>query len=401
MFKSGISSRLKGIIGIGDHFKEIWIIINKIIPIFELTITLSVNPGVAVKKGPCYPRLGCFHLTEDYKLRTHNVFPDNPETINTRFDLYTPKNPEELDRISTWRNDTILKSNFDAKLPTKINIHGFLDSKLYGTWERTMKDQILLNGPYNVILVDWSGGNSFPYVQSVANIRVVAAEISLILRYLQELKGLKLEDVHLIGHSLGAHCAGYVGKMLPGLDRITGLDPAGPYFEYMPTTIRLDRGDAKFVDVIHTDGDPLLVLGLGMRQAIGHLDFYPNSGRQQPGCALTTIMNVFIDGVVKGIRSFLVCNHQRAIELWIISINHHRCEFVSHECESWSEFKEGRCEGCGTDGSKCAVMGWRAREYLPHVKPTDSKKMYLRTGSREPYCGGHSIQTLSYCSSFI
>lgn len=30
------------------------------------------------------------------------------------------------------------------------------------------------------------------------------------------------DSLHVIGHSMGAHIAGHVGKNLPGLDRITG-----------------------------------------------------------------------------------------------------------------------------------------------------------------------------------
>ena len=46
------------------------------------------------------------------------------------------------------------------------------------------------------------------------------------------MKSLTLDNVHLIGHSLGSHIAGYVGKNLTGsIGRITGLDPAEPYFQ--------------------------------------------------------------------------------------------------------------------------------------------------------------------------
>ena len=34
--------------------------------------------------------------------------------------------------------------------------------------------------------------------------------------------GVKASDVHLIGHSLGAHTAGYAGEKIPNLGRITG-----------------------------------------------------------------------------------------------------------------------------------------------------------------------------------
>ena len=67
--------------------------------------------------------------------------------------------------------------------------------------------------------------------------------------------------MHLIGHSLGSHVAGYAGKNVTALGRITGLDPAGPYFEWMPAFVRLDSADAQFVDAIHTNGEPTILLG--------------------------------------------------------------------------------------------------------------------------------------------
>ena len=91
---------------------------------------------------------------------------------------------------------------------------------------------------------------------------------------------------HLIGHSLGAHVVGYAGKWLNGkLAHITGLDPAGPYFEGVKNpAARLWHTDAKFVDVIHTDAQPLIKFGMGMYETCGHVDIYPNGGRTQPGC---------------------------------------------------------------------------------------------------------------------
>lgn len=76
--------------------------------------------------------------------------------------------------------------------------------------------------------------------------------------------------VHCAGHSLGAHVCGLTGKLLQSsgtkmFDRISAMDPAGPlFFNDVPypwnglnvsTSSRLNRTDAKLVDVIHTDGD--------------------------------------------------------------------------------------------------------------------------------------------------
>lgn len=43
--------------------------------------------------------------------------------------------------------------------------------------------------------------------------------------------------------------------------RITGLDPANPGFNYDSPVVRLDKTDAKFVDVVHTDTETILVMG--------------------------------------------------------------------------------------------------------------------------------------------
>lgn len=48
-----------------------------------------------------------------------------------------------------------------------------------------MKDNLLLAGDYNVIIVDWSKGNGLPYTQATANTRVVGAEIALVIKTLQ------------------------------------------------------------------------------------------------------------------------------------------------------------------------------------------------------------------------
>jgi pancreatic triacylglycerol lipase len=57
----------------------------------------------------------------------------------------------------------------------------------------------------------------------------------------------------LIGFSLGAHIAGYVGEQVPNLGRITALDAAKPYFGGLSTEVRLNPSDALLVDAIHTD----------------------------------------------------------------------------------------------------------------------------------------------------
>ena len=65
------------------------------------------------------------------------------------------------------------------------------------------------------------------------------------------------------------------------LNRITGLDPAGPAFELARKEVRIDKSDANFVDIIHTNGGNENDGFLGMNNAVGHADFFPNGGHTQ------------------------------------------------------------------------------------------------------------------------
>jgi len=62
---------------------------------------------------------------------------------------------------------------------------------------------------------------------------------------------------------------------------VLGLDPAYPLFWISFLSRRIGKNDAKFVDIIHTNGGRL-----GMPDVLGHIDFFPNGGKQQPGCTL-------------------------------------------------------------------------------------------------------------------
>lgn len=66
------------------------------------------------------------------------------------------------------------------------------------------------------------------------------------------------------------------------------MDPASPIFRsklLLESERKLVRNDAEFVDVIHTDGSPVWTDGFGLLQPLGHVDFFLNGGREQPGCS--------------------------------------------------------------------------------------------------------------------
>lgn len=84
---------------------------------------------------------------------------------------------------------------------------------------------------------------------------------------------VKWNHLYFIGHSLGAHISGQVANLLKKdsdydkfwtVTRITGLDPAKPCFTDIDLAYKLDKDDAQFVDIIHTQvGTGRRALGLG------------------------------------------------------------------------------------------------------------------------------------------
>ena len=85
--------------------------------------------------------------------------------------------------------------------------------------------------------------------------------------------------MHFVGHSLGAHISARASYLLQHsqmnktskwiVRRITGLDPAQPCFSTADLSLKLDKNDALFVDVIHTNAKHILFLGLGLPHQLG------------------------------------------------------------------------------------------------------------------------------------
>ena len=102
------------------------------------------------------------------------------------------------------------------------------------------------------------------------------------------LKGAKYEDFHILGASLGAHVAGYVGHFTHGqIGRITGLDPSGPLFHSASPKDKLDKTDAQFVDIIHTAGKWVGNRGVTKLHKLSNLDNYEQTRTNKIGQSKT------------------------------------------------------------------------------------------------------------------
>lgn len=100
--------------------------------------------------------------------RPLNLFPLPRSVINTRFILYTEKNPLEGQLIKADDKESIEKSNFNSKWMTKFIIHGFIDTPL-SNWVSEMRDELIVQKNLNVIVVDWAGGSLPLYTQVMKN----------------------------------------------------------------------------------------------------------------------------------------------------------------------------------------------------------------------------------------
>ncbi|XP_030842162.1 pancreatic lipase-related protein 2 isoform X2 [Strongylocentrotus purpuratus] len=227
----------------------------------------------AVWCNTCFDDLGCFDSPHD----CHRMTPSNPADIGTTFQVFTRDNPKIGDVLDRKNLDTIRGSRFSPSRETKIFVHGWKDSMQWGSWEK-FRDRFLDTYDVNVIYVDWSKGSGMGYLKSTANTRVVGREIAKLIEAFNAATGATFDSMHIIGHSLGAHTAGYAGEACQdptsnkgeAVGRITGLDPAGPEFSgNLDNACRLDRSDAPFVDIMHTDGE--VVGGAGLMDQISTL----------------------------------------------------------------------------------------------------------------------------------
>ncbi|XP_015595234.1 probable phospholipase A1 magnifin isoform X2 [Cephus cinctus] len=222
-------------------------------------------------------------------------------------------------------NLTTMELPINCSLKTIFIIHGFLSDGTKNWINDTVK-ALLKHEPLNVFSVDWQVGacsekidflNVQSYRFATVNTKQVGEYVARCIKILVKNYHVSLTNIWMLGHSLGAHVCGFVGKHLQinqigTLGRITGLDPAGPLFRKLNWTERLDRSDATFVDIIHTSHI------FGLQEPVGHVDIFVNGGEFQPSCLLKK----------PG------CSHDRAVDYYIEALKNPNCSFIG---QKWSK----------------------------------------------------------------
>ena len=227
----------------------------KLVVLISCLVATTVGNSIPERKGydeACYEGLGCFSTAPPFSSSNRRAFvPHSPEEIGTKFLLFTRKNRDQHQYLK-YNDATGLKnSNFDGNKPTKFVIHGWNTDINKDPWPQNMARNFLDLEDANVIVVDWKNGAAhIHYGKSASDCRVVGAQIAQLFQWLTEQTSADASKLHIVGHSLGAHISGYAGERIPNLARITGLDPAGPYFANTSKEVRLDETDALFVDAV-------------------------------------------------------------------------------------------------------------------------------------------------------
>ncbi|GFV62297.1 uncharacterized protein TNCV_2464241 [Trichonephila clavipes] len=98
-----------------------------------------------------------------------------------------------------------------------------------------------------------------------------------------------------------------------------------------------------------------------------------------------------------GLRD-LMCNHGRAIDLFISSIMDSDCKLLGAQCESWEEFVDGKCGNCNTEhGQLCVPLGINSIQFANHIQK-NSRPSSFHTLPKLIWCGswGYNVgQSLS------
>lgn len=249
-------------------------------------------------------------------------------------------------------------------------IHGFQNN--VGTaWLADMANALKTVEDSLIFTVGWGKGADLPdYPQAASNTQTMASAIASAVMYVKE---AGIHYVYCIGHSLGAQICGQAGMQI-GIERISGLDPAGPGFDNC-SHIALNQSSADCVDVIHTNGD---WEGYGTVYPAGHIDFYPNCGHHQPSCGI----------------DLAGCSHGKAIDYFIESINAFaqpstKCPLSQGPCDN--KFRS-QCRPCNNvDG---------CLKSQPHCETPNTKLQAIGYGSvcherKKPPCISNQLQSLA------
>uniref|UniRef100_H0XKQ0 Lipase H n=1 Tax=Otolemur garnettii TaxID=30611 RepID=H0XKQ0_OTOGA len=293
--------------------------------------------------------------------------------LNVKLMLYTRKNLTCAQVI----NATAF-GNLNVTKKTTFIVHGFRPTGSPPVWIGDLVEGLLFVEDMNVVVVDWNrGATTLIYTNAASKTKNVATVLKEFIDQMLLTKGKKSDQVLMaLVNSAGIDTHFLPSSILGLISGLTSLDPAGPLFNGKPPQDRLDPSDAQFVDVIHSDID-----ALGYREPLGHIDFYPNGGLDQPGCPKT----------IFGGMQYFKCDHQRSVYLYLSSLTE-SCTITAYPCDSYRDYRNGKCVSCITPQKEsCPLLGYYADRWKDYLKKKDPPmtKAFFDTAEEKPFCMYH------------
>lgn len=220
-----------------------------------------------------------WHLIPDgnYKLHLIDISAEDNVVVEPTFNgpndmvfqLFTRSNPTAPHIIRLGYAGDLQNSFFNPNHQTRFHVHGWLDGGA-NVPANPYRDAYLAQGDFNFFAVDWTvGGQTANYILARQRVGECGRGLAAFLDFLNA-SGNPFSAFTVLGHSLGAHCAGHAGKQVTRgrIPVIVGLDPAGPLFS-IDSNDRLDHTDANHVEMIATDTE-----FLGFLRPLGHGKFF-------------------------------------------------------------------------------------------------------------------------------
>ncbi|KAI8119723.1 Vitellogenin-1 [Lucilia cuprina] len=246
-----------------------------------------------------------------------------PDITKITFKLLTPCQNESFPLLEA---DQILESsNFNMSKKLVVFVRGWKSST--GESVETLRKAFHCRDEHNFVFLDSANYIDTLYSWSALNTEAIGEYVALGLTKL--LDKYPVENIHLIGHSLGAHIVGYAGRYFSQytnqtINHITGLDPANPCFNEGEVLYGIQRRDADFIDIIHSNPG-----ALGKKEPIGDADFYPEGlAPIKPGCYS------------------LGCSHSRSWMYYAESVYPlNEYNFMGTRCNSLKKKEDGFCNG--------------------------------------------------------
>uniref|UniRef100_A0A2H1VXQ6 SFRICE_019245 n=1 Tax=Spodoptera frugiperda TaxID=7108 RepID=A0A2H1VXQ6_SPOFR len=274
----------------------------------------------------------------------------DPDRQNV-YHLYTRNNPTVSQPLLIGSEGLLGITNYNPSRRTVVLIHGWLDS-VTADFNSVLVPAFLQAEDVNVIVVDWSAGaGTINYFTAVENTLTSGQSVARFITWLNGATGAVPSMYHLVGHSLGGHQVGIVGRHVGGqIAYITGLDPAFPGWNTNDNRFR--PSDGAYTEVIHTN-----VGVLGYMATLADVDFYPNGGSGMPGCNSND------------------CDHARCYHYMAESLT--RGGFTGRRCLSYVSAMAGNCNMLGS---------LRMGGLVP--KTGQSGIFHLETNSSPPFSRG-------------